>query len=131
MTNDNWKLLQAVVANFRGVSPATLDYIAVVDILKCCVSGMSNYSIADLMALTEEEVEEILSTFLEYSGNEDDLHYSAYTVFLDYAGLDNSYELFMNKLLPVESKKTLDKMWKMCYNVSAIEKEVDKYYAKD
>ena len=124
--NDSWSLFKALGYTFKGVSPATLDYIAVLDILKGCASGMSNYNIASLMGLTEKEVVEVLESFLEYSGNEDDLPYNSYAVFLDYAG---SYEHFIKALLEIADKEELDRMYKICYNVDAIEKEVDSYYA--
>ncbi len=64
MTNVDWDLIRAVHSEKTGVPPHVVDYIAVYDILKLCVSGKSIDSIAESLEFTSEYVMETIGKFL-------------------------------------------------------------------
>ena len=64
MTNTDWDLIRAVHSDKTGIPPHIVDYIAVYDILKHCVSGKSVDSIAESLEFTLEYVGETIGKFL-------------------------------------------------------------------
>lgn len=129
--NKDWKTFQAICKNYSGTKPVTLDYLAVLDVLLYCCSGISNQEISAQLGIPIQDVTEILLSFLDYKGNSDDLPYNPYSTFLDFLGANNQYELFIQALHYIAEVETLDKLYKICYNVNAIEKEVAKYYGEN
>lgn len=123
MTNTDWDLIRAIHSDKTGIPPHVVDYIAVYDILKQCVSGKSVDTIAVFLEFTSEYVVEVSKKFLFTEGWSIDLSINPYQLYL--AGLYNmrKYKRVMQCISSLSDYDIMNS-FRACYLFNKIEQEL-------
>lgn len=79
--NKNWKLIRLANEKYLKIPPAISDFIAVKDILRLCVSGLSNKTIANELDTTVDYVKDVLQHYMEFEGWEEDADFNPYFIY--------------------------------------------------
>ena len=94
MNEERWNLVRQFYMDSFGVSPELVDLMASNEILLMCVSGASNSSISRILNIDMEDVQDIISTILNFKGWEDDLEFCPYRIYQE----DNEYISFVGSI---------------------------------
>lgn len=126
--NNRWELIQSALSANSGVSKAVLDYIAVDPILKLCVGGRSNQSIAGYLGFEIKYVKESIQEFLEFDGWENDLDINPWYAYQKSPHNQASFTYTIQVLTGLVSYDTIVIAYSICSKYDLIRKEIEKYY---
>ena len=116
-TQSNWtEFKEKFVDRNPELDPKLLDYIAVYDILRLGVNGLSNVEIADRLGL---DVEYVIKTLWEFLGME------GYKESLEFSPL-KQYLLYKNR-----PEQPVAVFSSMCEIYLQIERKIEEYYARN
>lgn len=116
--NKNWlQFKEKFVETHKDLDPKLLDYIAVYDILRLVVNGMSNIEVADLMGCSTDYIEKTNFEFLGILGYKETLEFSPL----------QQYKRFKELAIATGGNGFSD----MCDRYLDIERKVEEYYARN
>jgi hypothetical protein len=124
----NWEYVKNFYVQHLHFPPRVVDYIAVDQILKYCVEGISVKSIAGYTESDEEYIAQVLVEFLEFLGWSEDLDVNPLAI---YERLNGDYKEFRTEielLTPLMPSVKINKSYGLVRKYLRIRKEVDKYY---
>lgn len=115
ITNNSWRFLQAYLDYFQEVPPFVLDFLAIEEIIKYCISGISNKTIALSLDISEELIKDILEKFLEFSGWEEDLDISPMFFYNSSYGIYLLYRNKIEEVSPVTTEEIILQSYRVCH----------------
>lgn len=117
-------LINALI-NATKADKTSLEVLTALDIMRMCLSGLSNNYISLALNIPKDEVAEVLCSTLGHQGWEDDLGFSPLAVFKDGVDIDcyPSYPLFLSSLVHYMQTNTPPPTWlfDLCYRFTVIE----------
>lgn len=128
MSSKRWKLFTEYVSNEFGISEELLNYIAVEEILSCCVTGLSNNTIANICNCDIKYIKEVLNDFFEFDGWKEDLDINTYYLYESSGKIIDSYRMLIKTLSSASDDIDIDKSFYICKKYEEILEKVNKYY---
>ena len=128
MSSKRWKLFTEYVSNEFGISEELLNYIAVEEILSCCVTGLSNKTISNICNCDVRYVKEVLNDFFEFDGWKEDLDINTYYLYESSGKMIDSYKMLIKTLSSASDDINIDKSFYICKRYEEILKKVNEYY---
>lgn len=123
-----WDLIKLIYWKKFGIPPMVVDFIAVQDVLRKCVSGYGNRTICFATDEPINYVRDTLIYFLGFAGWDDDLDINPLAV---YNACDNSFEKYKQDIVITSALLTdfqIELSFKVCERYKTILKEIKKYY---
>lgn len=124
-----WDLLKHHYEINFNIPGYIIDYIAIKDIIRDCVVGYSNSTIARRNKQKVSYVLEVLTGYLWFTGWLDDLDFSPMALYEKSNGIKLAYEQEIN-MVSSFSQVIVDMSFEICRRYEQIEKELEKYYDK-
>jgi hypothetical protein len=126
MINSLWSHIKKFHSKRTGIPEEIVEYIAVFEILRLCVTGISNTTISEMLELEEYYVKENLIEYLDYPGFSANLSFSPYRFYKVARG---NFELFMLHVMGTHQMTpgTALLLHTICDKVSEIESEITDY----
>jgi len=125
---DLWNEVVNFYEEKLGIPQHIVNYLAVDEALRLCVSGLNNGKIASLLRYEYQSyVDDITREFLDFAGWYRDLDVNPWHIYRrqkDYYGFRTEYSL----LTKVDNYDIIDKAYDLCKKYEIIRKEIDKYY---
>jgi hypothetical protein len=131
MNEKRWNAVRQFYVESFGINPDVVDLMASNEILLMCVSGASNRSISLTLNMDESDVQEIISTILDFSGWTVDLDVNPLKIYssLGYKGGYRRFTAFydeMTKLyFTVIDDKKIQTMFRTCRVYEQIAQRLD------
>jgi hypothetical protein len=132
MESKEWKLVRLFNEKYLRIPPVLSDYIAVKDILRLSVSGLSNMTIMRQLDEGKEYVEQVLHHFLEFEGFDKDLDFNPY---IFYSRNNKNFTLFKDEISRISGVSDdfyfLLNLFRICIIFDEIDKKIMDYYKKE
>jgi hypothetical protein len=123
-----WEEVKKLYGDKFNADEHLVDYIAVSDILKLCVSGLSNTTISRIMDLDCIYIERVNFSFLGFLGWQLDLDLSPWKIFKSVNGDRLVFEKQIWDLTELLNDDIIDLAYRVCSIYSSIRKEIDEFY---
>lgn len=123
-----WDVIKKIYENKFGVSGKQVDYVAVNEILKMCVSGISNAKIGYSLDQEVNYVSEVIYDHLGFNGWETDLDISPWRIYCKNAGVKFAFESEIQNLTNLLNSGIIDLAYRICSIYESIRKEIEYFY---
>jgi len=126
-----WKNILKIHSNRTDTSERVVNLLAVFEVLRLCVSGVSNKTIADMLSLDDFYVREILLEFLAFNGLKHDLPFSPIRLYKTLQGRYTDFYTHIEYTFPTVEASLYPTLWSLCDVFVSIEKELENYDANN
>lgn len=128
MTTQDWEAIKQIYEEKFGVSGIQVDYIAVNEILKLTVSGISNEKISNFVGCDTEYISSTNHSFLGFKGWNRDLDINPWNIFCRIHGNKMAFEKEIWDLTNLLDSGTIDLAYRLCSIYNNIRKEINDFY---
>lgn len=123
-----WDYILNKYSKAESLPPIVVEYIAVFDILKYSVEGISNKRISSRLNMPVDYIENVLIDFLHFTGWDVDIDFSPVALF--YLSACN-YSVFYYKVISTSlydvSDNIITLMYNICIRFNKIKETINKY----
>jgi hypothetical protein len=128
VTKKKWEVFTEYVYNRFGISKEILDYIAVNDILLCCVAGLGNNTISMKYKLSADYVSDVLKEFLDFDGWEHDLDVNTFFIYETSGTLFESFKMMIELTTKLLTDNEIENAYRICKLYTKIKERIDDFY---
>lgn len=130
MEHTGWDLIKKLYEDNFDVNGHVIDYVAVNDILKFCVSGFSNEKISGLLKLDQAYVHKVIYNFLGFYGWEADLDLSPWRIFCRVNGSKFAFAKEIEVLTNLVNDDIIELAFRICSIYNSIRGEIEAFYER-
>ena len=129
-TRTEWDAVKQLYKDKFGVEGHLVDYVAVNEILRMCVSGISNERICQSLGLDGVYVSGVIWDYLGFHGWALDLDLDPWRIFCSVTGNKWAFAKKIEDLTELLNNDIIEVAYRICSIYNSIQGEIEKFYER-